>query len=209
MRITMKGHGRKLYSPEEVDLTFRFEYTNKNYKNVFQKGTQEVSNFVNLISNNFDFSKKDFQTNQFQIIEDKIYNDTTMNYEIVGYKYLQQIRLVFPYKKERLFRLLEFVSNMESAPFYTVDFNIINKNEKQHEVLELAYDDALAKAQVLASKTNKTVKNCLELKIENEDFYVDNYDRSKFYTMASEGVISFVPQDILLAVSIVGEWEAS
>ena len=47
MRITMKGHGRKLYSPEEVDLTFRFEYTNKNYKNVFQKGTQEVLNFVN------------------------------------------------------------------------------------------------------------------------------------------------------------------
>lgn len=197
MQIIVKGVGKKDLVPTGVKLEVKFIINSNNYDNTLEKGSNAIKDFIRLIES-YHINSEDFITEGFQVKERLEYNGTLRKETFAGYTYLNEGCIYLPYDDEVLTKLINDLSRLKYAPLIRLSFDVDDK-----DVYELAYKDAILKANNIASSTNLTLKDCLKIELSsNCDTKKDEFINPRVYLNNKR--IKKVEKEIVLDCTFVG-----
>lgn len=221
MEIVVHGKGSSFYKPDQVLLNLSFYVREDSYNKVLDKGSQSVLDFTKKILMVHGFVKEDMKTSSFYIKEEKVYNESTRKYDVIGYSYNQEAIIKFDYVKERLALIIDDISKMDNPPLYNVDFTVKDIEECKKNNLKKAYQDAKKQASIIAEAAGMTLKCCVRVNFEpfTTEYISKGYAREMAYkdgTFDSSGVMSvgqtinsvFTPMDVLISEDLYCLFEA-
>ena len=210
MEIIVEGKGSINCKPDTVKLEFQFICKEKTYEMALQVGTSKVQKLVEILEN-LGIKKENFLTQSFKVYEDKVYNEKSRIYEVVGYVFNQVSYIKFDYNISLLALLIESISNIQNGgPEYKISFELKEEKIIKEKVLELAYKDALFQAQAISKASNYKIKECskisfkpFEVPILSGTMFNMEPKMAKMMSSVQENILnSFVPEDISIEKNI-------
>ena len=161
MQIVVKGIGKKSLVPTSVKLEVKFIINSNNYDNTLDKGSNAIKNFIKLIES-YDIKSEDFVSDGFLIKERLEYNSTLNKNIFAGYTYYNDGYINISYDDELLFNLITELGRLKNAPLIRLTYDLDNT-----ELYELAYKDAVVKANNISKSANLTLKDCLKIEMDS------------------------------------------
>ena len=162
MDITVEGIGKKVYTPDEVEINLNFYTRADSYESALEKGIGNVKLFINDILEKMNFNKEIMKTRNFRVYEEKKYDYDKKIYIKLGYAYTQQANIKFDYSMNTIAEFMDMVSRLKNPPKYQLAFNIKDIKICKDEVLSEAYNKAKDKAEIIAKAAGKELKECVK-----------------------------------------------
>lgn len=162
MDITVEGIGKKVYTPDEVEINLNFYTRADSYESALEKGIGNVKLFINDILEKMNFNKEIMKTRNFRVYEEKKYDYDKKIYIKLGYAYTQQANIKFDYSMNTIAEFMDMVSRLKNPPKYQLAFNIKDIKKCKDEVLSEAYNKAKDKAEIIAKAAGKELKECVK-----------------------------------------------
>ena len=162
MEISVEGKATLFYTPDMVIMNFNFITKGNSYEEVLNIGVKNVESFINELLKKHGFTNEDLKTNNFIIKEETKYNEDTHKYEFDGYYYNQNAVLKFEYDKEKMAEMMEDISKLSNPPFYQINFGLKDEEKVRKNILTLAYNDALKKAEIISNASGYKLIRCLK-----------------------------------------------
>ena len=198
--ITVKGTGKKKFTPDEVhvymDLTAKAEEYGKVFS-LISSYSDGIKNDLNRIG----FSKDDVKTTDFRV--DPQYEGYDENgvwkQRLVGYNASHSMSLVFLKDDEKLNQVLNVLAMQESAPSFRVEYELSHIDEAKDEVLSHAVTVSRRKAEILASAAERKVGEILSITYGWKDagaFVPLAYGKSVTRAAVSNTAMDLTPEDI-------------
>ncbi len=176
MQIVVKGIGRKSLVPTSVKLEVKFVINSNNYDNTLEKGSNAIKNFIKVIENH-NIKSENFISDGFVISERTEFNSTLGRNIFSGYTYQIEGYILLDYDKDLLVSLINDLSKLKYYPLIRLNYEVDNT-----ELYELAYKDAVLKANNISKSTNLTLKDCLKIEMSsNEDKEKSEYINPRNY----------------------------
>ncbi len=163
MDIIVQGVGKRLYKPNEVEVTLNFYANDKSYETVLDKGVKSVEVFIQSVLNELNIDKERLKTRNFRISQNKQFDYQNQKEIDKGFDYNQSATLKLDYDTELMAKFMEKVALLELPPKYNLKFNIKEKEEAKKEVLAEAYKKAKEKAEIIAMAAGKSLKDCVKV----------------------------------------------
>lgn len=184
MQIVVKGIGKKDLVPTSVKLEVKFIINSNNYDNTLEKGSNAIKEFIKLIES-YHINSEDFVSDGYIVKERMSYNSTLNREAFAGYSYYNEGYISLPYDDELINKLIFDLSKLKYSPLIRLSYDIDNT-----ELYELAYKDAVLKANNICKSVNLTLKDCLKIELstsnslKEEDFintrvYINNSGKTK------------------------------
>lgn len=221
MEIVVHGKSNSFYKPDQVILSLNFNVKEDSYSKALDKGSLSVLEFVNNILIVHDFDKEDMKTSSFYIKEEKVYNEDTKRYDIIGYSYNQTAIIKFDYDMDRLSSMIDDISRMLNPPIYNVDFAIKDIDKCKEDNLRKAFDDAKNQASIIADAAGMTLRRCAKVNFEPfETEYISKgyarqisqldgaFEDAKMMSIGQTINSVFTPMDILISEDLYCLWIA-
>lgn len=227
MDIIVEGVGKKLYTPDEVEINLDFYTRADSYESALEKGTKDVEIFINDVLENKNFNKEIMKTRSFRVYEEKQYDYDKKIYLNLGYAYTQQANIKFDYSMNTIAEFMENVSKLENPPKYRLVFNVKDIKKCKDEVLAEAYNKAKDKAETIARTAGKELKECVKTdfrpfeekvisrsSLNSKDMYMQDemsIDGARFGMAKSKGVQEtiqtiFTPEDVEITETLYCLW---
>lgn len=203
--ITVQGVGKVTQSPDTIALSVELITLNKDY----QKMMEEAINKQNMLNNhltNVGFDKKDIQTSNFTInAKYEGVNDNAGNYknEFVGYEARQNIVLEFPLDMALLGETIGAITRSVAKPNIIIRFTIKDKQSLMKDLLENAVEDAINKANILASASGVKLGEVQTIEYNNQDNKIFSDTQLMPKAIYSMENINIVPKDIELVEYVI------
>ncbi|MBQ9793164.1 MAG: SIMPL domain-containing protein [Clostridia bacterium] len=211
MDIYVNATGKKFYKPNQITLTFDFNYKSNDYETALSGGVENVTKYVSFLQQQ-GFNKEDIKTLSFRVSENKIYNEATRKYYPDGFLFQQKANLVFDYDIKKLSTLMEETSKLDTPPVYFIRFNLKNDKSAEEEILALAYKEAEFQAQAIAKASGKQLKECVKVSFTPFESALTSptlYEADRccakaasFGSAREQIQQTFVPEDILVSKEI-------
>ena len=224
MDIIVKGEGKKLFSPDFIEISIFFENNANSYDLALEKGIKSVNEFNEYILNELGISKDTLKTTRFTVRKNLKYNYQTKEYDDHGYDFTQNSSLSFDFDIKLVSNFIEKVSKLELPPKYTLNFTLKDTSIAKKEVLGEAFKNAEQQANIIANAANKELKECLKIDfrpftdtIISDSHLSNDFFEERSMKMCQErsfGAISetieenFNPEDIEVVETLYCLWKA-
>ena len=176
MEIIVEGNASSSYSPERVVIELTFEAKSKDYEKVVELGTKSVLDFMESLTKHTKLTKDDMKTLSFKVrevfkqVKKEKGNKTEWKTEFENvfdcFEFTQRATLEFDYSLEIMSKIIALVTKLKQPPYYTVYFDIKDKEARKNDILakscKKANERALAIAKSLGYKTVKCTKTDFE-----------------------------------------------
>lgn len=227
MDIIVEGVGKKLYTPDEVEINLDFYTRADSYESALENGTKNVEIFINDVLEKMNFNKEIMKTRSFRVYEEKQYDYDKKIYIKLGYAYTQQANIKFDYSMNTIAEFMDMVSKLENPPKYHLVFNVKDIKKCKDEVLAEAYNKAKDKAETIAKAAGKELKECVKTdfrpfeervisrsSLNSQDMYMEkemSIDGAKFGMAKRTGVQEtiqtiFTPEDVEITETLYCLW---
>ena len=227
MDIIVEGVGKKLYTPDEVEINLDFYTRADSYESALENGTKNVEIFINDVLERMNFNKEIMKTRSFRVYEEKQYDYDKKIYIKLGYAYTQQANIKFDYSMNTIAEFMDMVSKLENPPKYHLVFNVKDIKKCKDEVLAEAYNKAKDKAETIAKAAGKELKECVKTdfrpfeervisrsSLNSQDMYMEkemSIDGAKFGMAKRTGVQEtiqtiFTPEDVEITETLYCLW---
>lgn len=227
MDIIVEGIGKKIYTPDEVEIRLDFYTRADSYDGALEKGTKNVENFISEVLEKMNFDKEIMKTRSFRVYEEKQYDYDKKIYINLGYAYTQQASMKFDYSMNVIAEFMDRVSKLENPPKYYLAFNVKDIKKCKDEVLSEAYNNAKDKAETIAKTAGKELKECVKTdfrpfeesvisrsSLNSNDMYMENdmaVEKAKFGMAKRTGVQDtiqtiFTPEDVEISETLYCLW---
>lgn len=227
MDIIVEGVGKKLYTPDEVEINLDFYTRADSYESALESGTKNVEIFINDVLEKMNFNKEIMKTRSFRVYEEKQYDYDKKIYIKLGYAYTQQANIKFDYSMNTIAEFMDMVSKLENPPKYHLVFNVKDIKKCKDEVLAEAYNKAKEKAETIAKAAGKELKECVKTdfrpfeervvsrsSLNSQDMYMEkemSIDGAKFGMAKRTGVQEtiqtiFTPEDVEIIETLYCLW---
>ena len=163
MQIVVKGIGRKSLVPTSVKLEVKFVINSNNYDNTLEKGSNAIKNFIKVIESH-NIKSENFISDGFVVSERTEFNSTLGRNIFSGYTYLNDGYLLLDYDNDLLVNLINDLSKLKYYPLIRLSYEVDNT-----ELYELAYKDAILKANNISKSANLTLKDCLKIEMSSNN----------------------------------------
>ena len=172
MQIVVRGIGKGSLIPTSVKLEVKFVVNSNNYDNTLEKGSNAIKNFISVIEE-YGINSENFISDGFTIKEKTEYNSTLGKNIFAGYTYLNEGYINMPYDSKKLVELMNAFAHLKYYPLVRLSYEFDNS-----ELYELAYKDAILKANNISKSANLTLKDCLKIEMipsinNNESDYIN------------------------------------
>ncbi|MGP1608937.1 MAG: SIMPL domain-containing protein [Clostridium sp.] len=162
MDIIVEGVGKKLYTPDEVEIDIAFYTIADSYDSALERGTKDVEIFIKDVLEKMNFNKEIMKTRSFRVYEESQYDYDKKRYLNLGYAYAQEAIIKFDYSMNTIAEFMANVSKLENSPKYRLVFNVKDIKKCKNEVLVEAYNQAKDKAETIARAAGKELKECVK-----------------------------------------------
>lgn len=221
MEIIVQGQAESYYTPDQVVLNLSFKSEASSYDQALLIGSKQVLAFIDEILKTNHFDPKDMKTQHFSIRKETEYNEKTRKHDFVGYSYNQDATLKFDYEKNKLTKIIEAISLMNSPVFYNISFTVKDIKACKEDALTKAYNDAHQQARMIAKAANKSLIDCVKVdfkpftndymvtgfKNENLRLY-DQVSYAKEVSIAETLNNVFTPEDVEISETLYCLWIA-
>ncbi len=222
MDITVEGIGKKVYTPDEVEINLNFYTRADSYEGALEKGTANVKIFINDILEKMNFNKEIMKTRNFRVYEEKKYDYDKKIYIKLGYAYTQQANIKFDYSMNTIAEFMDMVSKLKNPPKYQLAFNVKDIKRCKDEVLAEAYNKAKDKAEIIAKAAGKELKECVKTdfrpfeervtsrsSLNSQDMYMgkeSSIDGVKYGGVQETIQTIFTPEDVEITETLYCLW---
>ena len=163
MQIVVKGIGRKSLVPTSVKLEVKFVINSNNYDNTLEKGSNAIKNFIKVIESH-NIKSENFISDGFVVSERTEFNSTLGRNIFSGYTYQNEGYLILDYDNDLLVSLITDLSRLKYYPLIKLSYEVDNT-----ELYDLAYKDAILKANNISKSANLTLKDCLKIEMSSNN----------------------------------------
>ena len=222
MDINVEGIGKKVYTPDEVEINLNFYTRADSYESALEKGIGNVKLFINDILEKMNFNKEIMKTRNFRVYEEKKYDYDKKIYIKLGYAYTQQANIKFDYSMNTIAEFMDMVSRLKNPPKYQLAFNIKDIKKCKDEVLSEAYNKAKDKAEIIAKAAGKELKECVKTdfrpfeervtsrsSLNSQDMYMgkeSSIDGVKYGGVQETIQTIFTPEDVEITETLYCLW---
>lgn len=183
MQIVVKGIGKESLKPNLIGLNLRFKEDDVDYNKVLENGSKVVNRFINDVLVPSGLNSEDLKTTNLNVKENRVYNNTTGEYELKGYSYNQNSYIEFDYNNELLSDLINRLKYFSNSLSYSVNYSIKDEEEVKKSLYTKAFNDAKNQAEIIALANNQKLARCIKASFESfEDNITSN---SSFDDMTS------------------------
>lgn len=213
MEIYVEGKAEKSFTPNEVRLLFSFNKKETTYKDVLERGSKEVEEFIDFLEK-LGFERKDCKTKSFSIRESNVYDDSKRNYEKDGFIFSQEMTLVFAYDVKKFADVFEKISMVENAPSCRITFGLKDSSNEEATLYEACLKDAKAQAEIIAKASGCNLIRCEKVSCtpfvgtfeSSTNFGNANMAKACFLGASEAIQKTFVPEDIRIESSLYVLW---
>lgn len=162
IRVTGKGIIR--VKPDMTRLTITLEGLNKEYGKTLEQSTKDTNSLKDLLEK-FGFARDDLKTLNFNVNEEfesykeKQNGRETYKNRLVGYRFRHLLKVEFESDNDRLGKILYALANSDLEPEFRISYTIKDPEAAKNELLGNAVKDAKAKALVLTTASEVTLKD--------------------------------------------------
>ena len=211
MEIIVEGRSTGYFRPDELVMNVFFTAKGNTYNEAIQNGINSVYAFNSAVLLNNGFIENDLKTRNFSVVEDKVYNETTRQFEVRGFIFNQDATLRTDYTEDLLSNLVNSISTLDSSTNVTFNFGLKDEEVARRSLYEKSYDDALLKAETLAKVTGQRLGNILSIDSRGANYNIfssTNIDNRMLTSLSNASVgLNFIhPEDIEISESILVKW---
>ena len=211
MEIIVEGKSTGYFRPDELVMNVFFTAKGNTYNEAIQNGINSVYAFNSAVLLNNGFIENDLKTRNFSVVEDKVYNETTRQFEVRGFIFNQDATLRTDYTEDLLSSLVNSISTLDSSTNVTFNFGLKDEEVARRSLYEKSYDDALLKAETLAKVTGQRLGNILSIDSRGANYNIfssTNFDNRILTSLSNASVgLNFIhPEDIEISESILVKW---
>lgn len=212
MEIMVQGIGNGNFIPNEVSLNINFHVKSESYESVLELGVNNVQSFISEILLKNGFTIDDMKTKSFVIREEKKYDESTRTYIFDGFSFNQSANIKFDYNRELVASIMSQISSLDNAPTYNISFGLSNLEDCKKQLLTMAYEDAMLKAQIISDAAGKCLNRCIKVDFKPLNYeYVSETNLEGFMKadyVTNSIVNTFTPEDIELSETLYCLWLA-
>ena len=211
MEIIVEGRSTGYFRPDELVMNVFFTAKGNTYNEAIQNGINSVYAFNSAVLLNNGFIENDLKTRNFSVVEDKVYNETTRQFEVRGFIFNQDATLRTDYTEDLLSSLVNSISTLDSSTNVTFNFGLKDEEVARRSLYEKSYDDALLKAETLAKVTGQRLGNILSIDSRGANYNIfssTSFDNRMLTSLSNASVgLNFIhPEDIEISESILVKW---
>jgi len=211
LEIIVEGRSTGYFRPDELVMNVFFTVKGNTYNEAIQNGINSVYAFNSAVLLNNGFIENDLKTRSFSVVEDKVYNETTRQFEVRGFIFNQDATLRTDYTEDLLSSLVNSISTLDSSTNVTFNFGLKDEEVARRSLYEKSYDDALQKAETLAKVTGQRLGNILSIDSRGANYNIfssTSFDNRMLTSLSNANVgLSFIhPEDIEISESILVKW---
>lgn len=148
--LTISGTGKVIASPDEVTVMAGVETKSKTAKEAMDTNSKIMNDLIDAVKK-FGIDEKDIATIGVNIYPDYYYPNDGGPSQIVGYSAWNQVNIKTK-EIDKAGELIAVITEAGATSISGVEFRLSEDNQANIDALNLAYDNALAKAKSLASK---------------------------------------------------------
>lgn len=148
--LTISGTGKVIASPDEVTVIAGVETKSKTAKEAMDTNSKIMKDLIDAVKK-FGIDEKDIATIGVNIYPDYYYPNNGGPSQIVGYSAWNQVNIKTK-EIDKAGELIAVITEAGATSISGVEFRLSEDNQANIDALNLAYDNALAKAKSLASK---------------------------------------------------------
>ena len=207
--ITVQGEGKVTQSPDTIELNVELVTLNKDYEKMMEEAISKL-NLLYYHLTSIGFDKNDIQTSDFTInAKYESVSDNVGNYknEFVGYEARQNIVLEFPMDIAFLGEAIGAITRSVVKPNISIRFTIKDKQSVINDLLENAVEDAINKANILASASGVKLGEVQTIDYKRQDYRIYSDTQLMPNAMYSMEKIDIVPKDIELSEYVIMSFE--
>jgi uncharacterized protein YggE len=148
--LTVSGTGKVIASPDEVTVMAGVETKGKTAKEAMDANSKIMNDLIDAVKK-FGISEKDIATIGVNIYPDYYYPTDGGPSKIVGYSAWNQVNIKTK-EIDRAGELIAVLTEAGATSISGIEFRLSEDNQANIDAMNLAYDNALTKANSLASK---------------------------------------------------------
>ncbi|MCL5985835.1 MAG: SIMPL domain-containing protein [Actinobacteria bacterium] len=148
--LTVSGTGKVIASPDEVTVMAGVETKSETAQEAMDTNSKIMKELIDAVKN-FGIDEKDIATVGVNIYPDYYYPQDGGPSQIVGYSAWNQVNIKTK-EIDKVGELIAILTESGATSISGVEFRLSEDNQANIDALNLAYDNAMAKANSLASK---------------------------------------------------------
>lgn len=163
-RIKVKGSARMKFQAELLEMNFTIQGTGKSSGTAIADGKKKVEQLLSAMQEQLNLNPENFRLESDAVSE---------NYNRNSYTFSKKISIVVKADLSMLEQLTDLVSEIPDTS-YSTNFKLDNVPEKEKTVIQMAFDDARKKADMIASCSGQIVTGVDEINYEYHAFTEEN-----------------------------------
>lgn len=163
--IKVTGRGNISVHPDTTRLLITLNETFSSYDETVKESAKKKKALTKELEG-LGFAKSDLKTLNFRIEPDyQDYHDENGRWQqqLVGYRYVHEMKLEFPIDNDRLGKLFYVLAHCPGAPEFRVQATIADPDPVKNQLLAKAVHDAKEKAAILAEAGGVVLKDIMTI----------------------------------------------
>lgn len=209
--ITVKGSAKLSLRPDYVVITMNLTAEDKNYDDAMEQANTRLEALRDALAA-IGYDRKELKTTNFNVsTEYDFQNDQRGNGRRVfrGYACSHDLKLALDFDAARLGQTLSAITGCEATPELNVRFTVKDSGAVSDELLRLASESALHRAQVLAAASGAELGQLVRIDYSwgDRDFVSPTAFAAGGMLRSAKASMDFTPENIDVSDQATFVWE--